>query len=74
MDMDVIFVVGLVIAAFSLPGFVSAFSDRRFPKMPLVMALMGGGMVYFAIQQNEGAYTLETIDDVFVSVVARYII
>lgn len=73
MDFDLIFVAGLIIAAFSIPALVSAFSDRRFPKGALVALIVGGVMVFYPAQQRPGNYTLDTVDDVFVSVVARYL-
>ncbi len=73
MDIDLIFVVGVVVAAFAIPSLVSAFSDRRWPKQAALMLLIGGGAIAYAMQENPGVYGLSTIDDVVVDVVGRYL-
>lgn len=73
MDIDLIFVTGLVIGAFSLPALVSAFADRRAPRMAAVFMMLSGAMVTYAVQMRDTPYVLENLDDVFVSVVARYL-
>lgn len=73
MDFDLIFVIGVVVAAFSIPTFMSAYADRRFPKLALVMLVIGVGAVVYTVRQNPDTYAVETFDDVFVSVVARYL-
>ncbi|PUB15511.1 hypothetical protein [Yoonia sediminilitoris] len=73
MDFDLLFVIGVTMAAFSIPAFMSAFSDRRGPKMALFMLIAGAGAAYYAMSQNPAAYSVATFDDVFVSVVAKYL-
>ncbi|WP_439154342.1 hypothetical protein [Yoonia sp.] len=73
MDIDLIFVVGAVIGAFSIPALVSAFADRRVPRMAAVFILISGVMITYAAQMRPEPYVLEQLDEVFVSVVARYI-
>ncbi|MFQ1701107.1 hypothetical protein ACJ5NV_10965 [Loktanella agnita] len=73
LDFDLIFVIGLVIAAFAIPSLVSAFSDRRWPKLAVLMLLIGGGLIGYAVSQNPDTYSVAVIPDVFVRVVGSYI-
>ena len=73
LDNDLMFIVGLVLCVFSIPSIVSAFSDRRAPRVATLVLMAGGAMVVWAIQTQPGGYRLEDIPDVFVRVVARFI-
>lgn len=73
MDFDLIFVIGVTLIAFAIPSAVSAYSDRRWPKTAVLMLLIGAGAVAYAAQENPGAYSLETLDDVVVSVIASIV-
>jgi len=73
MDIDLIFILGLIIGAFSIPALVSAFADRRVPKMPAISIMISAAMLTYAIQQKPDAYRFDRLDDVFVAVVARYL-
>lgn len=73
MDLDLVFVIGLILAAFSIPALVNAFSDRRWPRGSAVALIIGIGAVLYVARQEPELYTLDRVDDVFVSVVARYI-
>lgn len=70
MDFDLIFVIGVTLIAFAIPAAVSAYSDRRWPKSAALMLVIGGGAIAYAAQENPGAYSFETLDDVVVSVIA----
>ncbi|MFT5066087.1 MAG: putative membrane protein [Yoonia sp.] len=73
MDLDLIFVLGCIITAFAIPAIVSAFSDSRTPRYPALIVLIGVVMVGYAINERPGAFTFETVPDVFMRVVGRYI-
>lgn len=73
MDADFCFVVGLVIAAFSIPSILSSFIDRRFPTISITLLLISGGLLYYGWINHPGGYTLEQIPMVFVEVIARFI-
>ena len=73
MDTDLALVMGLVIAGFSVPSIVSAFSEGRAPRVAAIAAIVGGGMVVWAVQGHPGGYTLNDIPEVFVRVVGRFI-
>ncbi|WP_108813629.1 hypothetical protein [Loktanella sp. Alg231-35] len=73
MDFDLIFVIGVALAAFAIPAAVSAYTDRRWPKMAIVMLLAGGGAIAYAAQENPDVYSFGTLDDVIVEVLGRYL-
>ena len=73
MDLDLIFVLGLLGAAFSIPAFVSAFADRRWPTGGLILAVVGGLAVAYAIQEDSDRYTIANTDNVVVEVLGRYL-
>ena len=73
MDFDLIFVVGVALIAFAIPSLVSAFSDRRWPKVAALMVLIGGMAIAYASQENPGAYSFETLDDVIVRVIGSFV-
>ncbi len=73
MDFDLIFVLGLVLVAFSIPSFVSAFADWRWPRMAVIMLVVGGCAIAYAAQENPGVYATNNVDDIIVGVVGRYI-
>ncbi|MEQ6202020.1 hypothetical protein ABMC88_03100 [Sulfitobacter sp. HNIBRBA2951] len=72
MDTDLALVIGLIVAAFSIPSILSAISDRRAPRASAITVLIAGGLIVFAIQGKPGGYQLAQIPDVFVNVIARF--
>lgn len=73
MDTDLILVLGLVIAALSIPAMVSAFSGNRAPRAPALIILIAGAMIVFAVLRHPGGYDLAELPHVFFSVVRRYL-
>jgi len=73
METDIFFVVGVVMAVFSIPSIVSALSDGRAPRVPAMMIILGGLLIGYAMQQRPGVYGLDTLPDTFVRVVAHYL-
>lgn len=73
MEPDLALVLGLVIAAFSVPSILSALVDSRAPRASALTILIGGALVLYALQQTPDAYSIETIPDVFVGVFARFL-
>ena len=73
MEPDLALVLGLVIAAFSVPAILSALADSRAPRASALTVLIGGGLILYAVQQTQNPYTLSEIPDIFVRVVARYL-
>lgn len=72
MDTDLALVIGLVLAALSIPSILSALSDRRAPRASALTILIAGGLILYAMQTNPGGYQLSDVPDVFVGVVAKY--
>lgn len=72
MDSDLALVLGLVIALFSIPALVSAFSDSRPPLVPVTGILIATGLVGVAYFARPGGYAPAEIPQVFVEVVARF--
>jgi hypothetical protein len=68
-EFDFIFVLGLLIALFGVPSFVSSYADKRRPTQAFLIFLIGGGMVFYATVMNPGVYTLSTIDDTILKVI-----
>ncbi len=73
MDFDLIFVIGVTLIAFAIPAAVSAYSDRRWPKSAALMLVIGAGAIAYAAQENPGAYSFETLDDVVLSVIGSFV-
>jgi len=72
MDTDLALVLGLIVAAFSIPSIVSSFSDRRTPRASMVLILIAGALILFALISKPGGYSIEQIPDVFFGVIARF--
>lgn len=73
MEPDLALVLGVVIAAFSIPSILSALSDRRAPRASALIILIGGGLIFYAVQSNPGGYSFEDIPTVFTQVIGRYL-
>ncbi|WP_147110354.1 hypothetical protein [Tateyamaria sp. syn59] len=73
MSPDFYLVLGILIAAFSIPSILSAISDRRAPRASAITVLIAGGLIVLALQTKPGGYTLNEIPDVFVRVIASFI-
>ena len=73
MDLDLIFVFGLVMAAFAIPSFVAAYSEKRWPARALIMVIVGGLAIAYAVQEDDERYTFANVDDIIVDVLGRYL-
>ncbi|WP_246831244.1 hypothetical protein [Pseudotabrizicola formosa] len=73
MDSDVIFVIGAVLLALSIPSMVSAFADSRPPRAAVIILLIGGTLVVIALGQKPGGVALAQIPDIFFRVIARVV-
>lgn len=73
MDPDLTLVTGALIGVFSLPAIVSAFAERRAPRIAFLTFLVGGGMVYWSVSQNPGEYSILGFPDLLIEVIARFI-
>jgi len=73
MDTDLLFVVGLGLGVLAIPSMVSAFVDGRAPRVPAYLIILGGLMIGYAVQQRPSAYGFDTVPEVMMRVVARYL-
>ena len=69
MSYDLALVLGTVIAGFSIPAIVSAFSDSGAPRAASLMVMMWGVLIAWAVMEKPGGYTMDQIPDVFMRVV-----
>jgi hypothetical protein len=73
MDADLALVIGLILAVFSVPAILSAFSDGRAPRVAALALIGGGALIVWALWSKPGGYAIEEIPDAFIRVVARVI-
>ena len=73
LDSDLLLVIGMVIAFFSVPSIMSALSENRAPRVAAVLLILGGSLAVYAISSKPGGYTVSEIPNVFVRVVGRYV-
>ncbi|MEE4346072.1 MAG: hypothetical protein V2I53_04740 [Paracoccaceae bacterium] len=71
MDSDMALVIGLVIAGFSAPSIMSAFSDGRAPRIATIALVVGGALVIYALSQKPGGYRIEDIPKAFIKVIGN---
>ena len=72
-DTDLFVVVGVLVAALSLPSALSAFGNERFPYVALLVIVLGFGTVALGIYGAQGGYSLARIPHSFVEILARII-
>ena len=70
---DLLLVLGIIIAGFSIPSILGAVADRRSPRVAAIMIMIGGSLIILAYTQRPGGYSLEEIPEAFVRVVAHYL-
>ncbi len=72
MDSDLSLVLGLALAALTIPSVLSALSDARAPRASMVTILIAGGLIIYAIRSHPGGYALADVPDAVMHVIARY--
>jgi hypothetical protein len=68
MSYDLALVFGTILAGFSIPSIMSAFSESRTPRLGSLMIVVGGSLFAWAVIRKPGGYTMDEIPDVFVQV------
>ncbi|MFD0980510.1 hypothetical protein [Tropicimonas aquimaris] len=69
LDPDLFFVLGTFFGLLSFPALLNAFTHGRRPGMAVLMFVIAGAMIAFAVSQKpSGSYTAKTIPGVFVRV------
>ena len=70
---DLMLVIGIIVAGFSVPSILGAMAEKRSPRVGAIAILVGGSLILLAISQRPGGYTFEDVPAAFVRVVAHYI-
>ena len=73
MDTDLLFVVGIIVAAFAFPAIVGAYSEGRPPRTAAILVMIGGVLIGLAVYERPNTYSLKTTPDAFVRVLGRYV-
>jgi len=72
MDTDLIFVVGVLVAAVSVPSILTSFIDQRSPRAGAIGVLVGGGFIVFASMNKVGGYSLNDVPELIVQVIGNF--
>jgi len=72
MDTDLALILGLLVAGFSLPSLASSISEGRAPRTAMILILIGGVLILYALVSKPGGYAISQLPDVFFGVVARF--
>jgi len=72
MDSDVYLVSGVILLALSAPSFLNAFTHGRRPRMAIILATFGVGLIVFAANQRIGGYTIHDVPPAFVRVFGQF--
>jgi predicted membrane channel-forming protein YqfA (hemolysin III family) len=72
MNSDLILVIGVVLAIFSIPAIISALSDRRPPRVAALVLIAAGCLVVWALQKKPSGYSLTDVPHAFVRVVGQF--
>ena len=73
MDPDLAFIIGIILAVFSIPSIMSAITEGRAPRVAAFAIIAGGALMVWSINAKPGGYPIEDIPDTFVRVVAKYL-
>ncbi|UWQ29350.1 hypothetical protein K3555_16425 [Leisingera sp. M527] len=71
MGTDLPLIAGLVIAGFSVPSILSAFSEQRPPRASVATILIAIGLIAYAVIMKPGGYRIDEIPDAFFRVLGR---
>ena len=73
MDTDYSLVMGLVIAVMGVPAVLGAAVDGRTPRVAVVMVVIAGGLIAYAVTQKPGGYGANDVLPAFSRVVNELI-
>ena len=71
MDADLMFVIGAVVLALSIPAIFAAFADGRPPRVAAIALLVGGILVVIALRRIPGGIEIAEVPHIFLRVIAR---
>jgi len=72
MDTDLALIIGIFLAGLSIPSILSVISEGRPPRMPMILVMVAGGLILYALNMNPGGYSFDQVPDVFLRVIPRY--
>jgi len=70
-DPDLYLVVGLVLAALSVPSLLSAWADGRAPRLGALLVLVAGVLVVLAFNAKPMGYRFDDVPQAFYRVIGR---
>jgi len=70
-DPDLFLVVGLVLAALSVPSLLSAWVDGRAPRLGALLVLVAGVLVVLAFNAKPMGYRFDDVPQAFYRVIGR---
>jgi hypothetical protein len=71
MDTDLMFVIGAILTALSIPAILSAIADSRPPRVAAIALLVGGVLLVVALSGKPGGLSINEIPQIFLRVIAR---
>ncbi|NCO21222.1 MAG: hypothetical protein GW905_04230 [Rhodobacterales bacterium] len=72
MEPDIAIVLGVVCLALAFPSLLSAFAESRPPRVAMVLVVIAGVAIYWAITTRPGGYAINDIPGAFVRVVGKF--
>lgn len=73
MDPDLAFIIGIILAVFSVPSIMASITEGRAPRVAAFTIILGGVLILWAITDKPGGYRFQDIPDAFVRVVGKYL-
>lgn len=71
MGSDTILTIGLFLAVFSVPAFLSALSDGRSTRAASLSLLLAGGAIVWALTTKPGGYAMAEIPEAVITVIGH---
>ncbi|SDI86717.1 hypothetical protein [Aliiruegeria lutimaris] len=69
LDLDLVFVIGLIVCILSVPAFLGAYSEGRSLRAGMILVIVGAGLIAFAVVQTPlGTYSATKIPEIFTKV------
>jgi hypothetical protein len=72
MDADLVFVIGVVAAIFSIVIIADTMTEGSVPRFGMTLFVTGLSLIAIALWLRPQTYTFQTVPDVFVAVLARF--
>ncbi len=72
MDIDLAFTLGCLFVFFAIPALVSGYSEQQLSRLGVVLLLIGGGGIGYALMNDAARYSPEAVPEIFLHVFARF--